>query len=64
MIKDNRQFIDKLESSGDLVKVKPEVDWDLEAGEGCSLIAPGQLTGPEKRIYPRGYPSVRFILMS
>lgn len=30
--KDNRQFINKLEETGDLLTLKREVDWDLEAG--------------------------------
>lgn len=30
--KDNRQFITKLEETGDLRTIKREVDWDLEAG--------------------------------
>ena len=32
MFKDNRQFIEALEKSGDLIRVKQEVDWDLEIG--------------------------------
>ncbi len=31
-IKDNRQFIKKAETTGDVVRVKEEVDWDGEAG--------------------------------
>lgn len=30
--KDNRQFIDALEKTGDVVRIKQEVDWDMEAG--------------------------------
>ena len=30
--KDNRKFIDDLIKTGDAVKVKQEVDWELEAG--------------------------------
>lgn len=30
--KDNRQFIAKLEETGDLVRIKREIDWDMEAG--------------------------------
>lgn len=30
--KDNREFIAALEKTGDIVRVKEEVDWDLEAG--------------------------------
>lgn len=29
--KDLREFIDKLEAEGELVQVKQEVDWNLEA---------------------------------
>src|SRR3990172_8515769 len=29
---DNRQFIETLEKTGDVVRVKQEVDWDLEVG--------------------------------
>lgn len=32
MFKDNRRFIEALEKSGDLVRIKQEVDWDLEVG--------------------------------
>jgi len=32
MIKDNRLFIERAEKTGDVVRVKQEVDWDLEAG--------------------------------
>src|SRR3990167_10492174 len=31
-IKDNRQFIEALEKTGDVVRIKQEVDWDMEAG--------------------------------
>jgi len=31
VFKDNRDFIEALKESGDLVVVKKEVDWDLEA---------------------------------
>lgn len=30
--KDNREFISALEKTGDIVKIKEEVDWELEAG--------------------------------
>lgn len=30
--KDNREYIAALEAAGDLVRIKQEVDWDLEAG--------------------------------
>jgi 4-hydroxy-3-polyprenylbenzoate decarboxylase len=32
VFKDNREFIEALEAHGDLVRIKQEVDWDLEAG--------------------------------
>lgn len=35
--KDNRQFIAKLEETGDLVRIKREIDWDLEAGATVRL---------------------------
>ena len=31
-IKDNRQFVEALEKTGDVVIIKKEVDWDCEAG--------------------------------
>jgi 4-hydroxy-3-polyprenylbenzoate decarboxylase len=31
-LKDNRKFIEALEKTGDLVRVRQEVDWDLEVG--------------------------------
>jgi len=42
--KDNRQFIEALERTGDVVRIPLEVDWDLEAGaivrRACELQAP------------------------
>jgi len=32
MIKDNREFIEKLESQGELKRIKAKVDWNLEIG--------------------------------
>lgn len=32
VFKDNREYIAALEANGDLVRIKQEVDWDLEAG--------------------------------
>ncbi len=32
MFKDNRKFIEALEKNGDMVRVKQEVDWDMEVG--------------------------------
>ena len=31
-VKDNRELIKKIEEIGELVRVKKEVDWDLEVG--------------------------------
>ncbi len=58
MIKDNRIFIEKLEKTGDVVRVKQEVDWDLEAG--AIIRRTNERRGPapffEKiRDYPAGY---------
>lgn len=36
--KDNRYFIEALEKTGDLKRIKDEVDWDLEAGALSRLI--------------------------
>ena len=30
--KDHREFIESLDKTGDVVRIKEEVDWDLEAG--------------------------------
>ena len=42
--KDNREFIDILKKTGDVVLVKKEVDWDMEAGaisrRACELSGP------------------------
>jgi 4-hydroxy-3-polyprenylbenzoate decarboxylase len=42
--KDYREFIAGLEKTGDVVRIKQEVDWDLEAGaiarRGCELGSP------------------------
>lgn len=56
--KDNREFIVALEKTGDVVRIKKEVDWDLEAGAICRRAC--ELSGPallfEKiRDYPEGY---------
>ena len=32
MFEDNRKFIEALERTGDVVRVRQEVDWDLEVG--------------------------------
>ncbi len=57
-IKDNRQFIEALEKTGDVVRIKQEVDWDMEAGAIARRIdetgSPAALC--EKiRDYPAGY---------
>ncbi len=55
---DNRQFIQALERTGDVVRIKQEVDWDIEVG---SIIRrTNELKGPavlfEKlKDYPPGY---------
>ncbi len=56
--KDVRQFIEALDRSGDLVRVKREVDWDLEAGAISRRAY--EMQGPailfEKiKDYPQGY---------
>ncbi len=46
-INDVRNFIEALEASGDLLRIKEEVDWDVEAGAmaqlGCELQGPAFL---------------------
>ena len=46
-IQDTREFIAKLEAAGELVRIKKEVDWDVEAGailrRGAELRAPAAL---------------------
>lgn len=55
---DNRQFIDALEKTGDVVRVKKEVDWELEAGaiirRLCERSGPAALFEKVKD-YPDGY---------
>ena len=45
--KDLREFIEALEKSGDLHRIKKEVDWNLEAGaitrKGCEEVGPAIL---------------------
>lgn len=58
MIKDNRLFVQKAEKTGDVVRVKQEVDWDLEAGAIVRLTNEKRGAAPifEKiRDYPPGY---------
>lgn len=55
---DNRQFIQALEKTGDVVRIKQEVDWDMEAGG--IVRRTNELKGPavlfEKlKDYPPGY---------
>jgi 4-hydroxy-3-polyprenylbenzoate decarboxylase len=57
-IKDNREFVQALEKSGDVVRIKQEVDWDLEAGAIIRRVC--EIEGPvcffEKvKGYPKGY---------
>jgi len=42
--KDNREFIEALRATGDLVTVEPEVDWDLELGAIVRRVC--ELQGP------------------
>jgi 4-hydroxy-3-polyprenylbenzoate decarboxylase len=56
--KDNREFIEALERSGDVVRIRQEVSWDLEAG--AIMRRSNELRGPavfcEKiKDYPKGY---------
>ncbi|GAB6905423.1 putative phenylphosphate carboxylase PpcA [Desulfosarcina cetonica] len=44
--KDNREFIERLKASGDLVTVNQEVDWDLEMGAIVRRVCEGQLSAP------------------
>lgn len=58
MIKDNRYFIEKLENTSDVVKVKQEVDWDLEVGAITRRTNENRGPAPffEKvKNYPSGY---------
>ncbi|MFC1906504.1 UbiD family decarboxylase [Chloroflexota bacterium] len=56
--KDNREFIEALKRTGDVVSVKKEVDWDLEAGaisrRATELSGPAALFEKIKG-YPEGY---------
>ena len=56
--KDNRQFIEALEKSGDVVRIKQEVDWELEAA--AIARRSNEMQGPaclfEKiKDYPEGF---------
>ncbi len=56
--KDLREFIEALEKSGDLVRIKMSVDWDLEVGAISRRVceAAGPATLFEKiRGYPKGF---------
>src|SRR3990172_2819840 len=55
---DNRQFIEALEKSGDVVRIKNTVDWDLEAGAIVRRVSEMRKAAPlfEKiKDYPEGY---------
>ena len=55
---DNRKFIEALEKSGDVVRIKDVVDWDMEAGAIVRRAAEMQKPAPffEKiKDYPEGY---------
>lgn len=56
--KDNRQFVETLEKTGDVVRIKQEIDWDMEAGaivrRGAELDAPAPFFERIKG-YPPGY---------
>jgi len=56
--KDNREFIELLKKTGDIVLVNKEVDWDMEAGaisrRACELSGPALLFNKIKD-YPEGY---------
>jgi len=56
--KDLREFIETLEKSGDLHRIKKEIDWNLEAGaitrKGCEEVGPAILFEKIKD-YPEGY---------
>ncbi len=55
---DLREFINTIEKSGDLHRIKKEVDWNLEAGavmrKGCEELGPAILFEKIKD-YPEGY---------
>lgn len=56
--KDNRQFIEALEKTGDVVRIKEEIDWDVEAGAILRRALEMDTPAPffEKiRDYPEGY---------
>lgn len=57
-IKDNREFIEILEKTGDVVRIKQEVDWDLEVGaiarRTCEMNGPAPFFDKLKD-YPEGY---------
>jgi UbiD family decarboxylase len=58
VFKDNREFIDVLRRTGDVISIKKEVDWDMEAGaisrRVCELSGPALLFEKIKD-YPEGY---------
>lgn len=57
-LQDNRQFVEILEKTGDLVRIEQPVDWDLEAG--AIIRRSNEMTGPailyeNVKDYPKGY---------
>ncbi|MDP2645072.1 MAG: UbiD family decarboxylase [Desulfobacterales bacterium] len=55
---DNREFIEALEKTGDVVRIRQEVDWDLEVGAITRRVCERQDPAPffEKiKDYPEGY---------
>lgn len=56
--KDNRQFIEALDKTGDIARIKDEIDWDVEAGAILRRALELDAAAPlfEKiRDYPSGY---------
>jgi 4-hydroxy-3-polyprenylbenzoate decarboxylase len=56
--KDLREFIEALDKSGDMVRIKRSVDWDLEVGaisrRACEAVGPATLFEKIKG-YPKGF---------
>lgn len=54
---DNRQFVEALAKTGDVVRIQKEVDWDLEAsaitGRSCEMQGPACLF-EKLKLYPEG----------
>src|SRR5512142_3161306 len=56
--KDNREFIEALDKTNDIVRIKQETDWDLEVG--AIVRRTNELRGPavffeNVKDYPKGY---------